>query len=173
MLFRSQNPGNPPQGFKDGGSVKGDAAFGIYPGVGKRSQKSDIGERLSSALIPQDTLDIATMLAPYGKLGKVVAAAALSGTPMDANAGNIGRLLHLVKKEAPEQLSAIREALIRTFHTGREHSVIGSTEYGGPGVVTRGSIDAVSPNMTDLKVAKRELPFQSAIDFHKIGRAHV
>lgn len=153
-------------GYRDGGSVKGDAAFGVYPGMGKRSQKSDIGDKLNASLIPQDAFDLATTIAPFGKVGKVLAAGILAGDPAEAHAGNMSSLLKLVAREAPEQFQSIRNALYRTFHTGLEHSVVGSTHMGGPSEVIQGTISSAVPNKLDIRAARRNIDQSPLIDFH-------
>jgi hypothetical protein len=165
----------PPEGHKDGGrirkyqeggSVKGDAAFSIYPGMGKRSKKSDIGDKLNASLIPQDAFDLATTIAPFGKVGKVLAAGILAGDPAEAHAGNMSSLLKLVAREAPEQFQSIRNALLRTFHTGLEHSVVGSTRIGGPSEVMQGATSSVTPNKLDIRAARKNIDQSPLIDFH-------
>lgn len=159
-------PGQTIPGYRDGGSVKGDAAFGIYPGMGKRSQKSDIGAKLNASLIPQDAFDLATTIAPFGKVGKVLAAGILAGDPAEAHAGNMTSLLKLVAREAPEQFQSIRNALYRTFHTGLEHSVVGSTHMGGPSEVIQGTTSSAIPNKLNIKAARRNIDQSPLIDFH-------
>jgi NTP pyrophosphatase (non-canonical NTP hydrolase) len=155
-------------GYKEGGSVDADeqAAFGIYPSAGKRSQKSDIGDKLNASLVPQDALDLALTVLPFGKVGKTLAAAIVSGAPAEAQAGNMSSLLKLVAREAPEQFQSIREALLRTFNTGLEHSVIGSTRMGGPSKVVQGVNDSVMPNRLDVVKARRNIDQSGLIDFH-------
>jgi hypothetical protein len=156
------------EGFSEGGSVDADekAAFGIYPSAGKRSQRSDIGDKLNASLVPQDALDLALTVLPFGKVGKTLAAAIVSGAPAEAQAGNMSSLLKLVAREAPEQFQSIREALLRTFNTGLEHSVIGSTRMGGPSQVVQGVNDSVTPNKLDVVKARRNIDQSGIIDFH-------
>ena len=163
------------EGFKEGGSVDADeqAAFGIYPSAGKRSQKSDIGDKLNASLVPQDALDLALTVLPFGKVGKTLAAAIVSGAPAEAQAGNMSSLLKLVAREAPEQFQSIREALLRTFNTGLEHSVIGSTRIGGPSQVVQGVNDSVMPNRLDVVKARRNIDQSGLIDFHTHPRQNV
>jgi hypothetical protein len=165
---RMQKPTITEAKYGDGGSVDADeqAAFGIYPSAGKRSQRSDIGEKLNSSLVPQDALDLALTVLPYGKVGKTLAAAIVSGAPAEAQAGNMSSLLKLVAKEAPEQFHSIREALLRTFNTGLEHSVIGSTRMGGPSKVVQGINDSVTPSKLDVVNARRNIDQSGLIDFH-------
>jgi hypothetical protein len=160
--------GGPVRGYKKGGSVEADeqAAFGIYPNAGKRSKKSDIGDKLNASLVPQDALDLATTIAPFGKVGKTLAAAILAGAPAEAQAGNMSSLLKLVAREAPEQFHSIREALLRTFNTGLEHSVVGSTRMGGPSRVVQGVNDSVMPSKLDVVNARRNIDQSGLIDFH-------
>jgi hypothetical protein len=164
--------GEEPPAYKTGGSVTTSdiedekAAFGVYPNAGKRSQKSDIGDRLNASLIPQDALDLAMTIAPFGKVGKTLAAAIVSGAPIEAQAGNMSSLLKLVAKEAPEQFHSIREALLRTFNTGLEHSVVGSTRTGGPSQVVQGVEASVVPNRLDVVNARRNIDQSGLIDFH-------
>jgi hypothetical protein len=155
-------------GYKEGGSVDADeqAAFGIYPSAGKRSQRSDIGDKLNASLVPQDALDLALTVMPFGKVGKTLAAAIISGAPAEAQAGNMSTLLKLVAREAPEQFQSIREALLRTFNTGLEHSVIGSTRMGGPSKVVQGINDSVTPSKLDVVNARRNIDQSGLIDFH-------
>lgn len=78
----------------------------------------------------------------------------------------LAKLRALLMREAPQQADVIRDALRQTAQTGREHSVIGLANEGGPSVVTRGTYDAVTPNRFDVKHA-RQAPGQPAIvDFH-------
>jgi hypothetical protein len=165
---RMQKPTITEAKYGDGGSVDADeqAAFGIYPSAGKRSQRSDIGDKLNASLVPQDALDLALTVLPYGKVGKTLAAAIVSGAPAEAQAGNMSSLLKLVAKEAPEQFHSIREALLRTFNTGLEHSVIGSTRMGGPSKVVQGVNDSVVPNKLDVVNARRNIDQSGLIDFH-------
>lgn len=160
--------GGPVRGYKKGGSVEADeqAAFGIYPSAGKRRQKSDIGDKLNASLVPQDALDLALTIAPFGKAGKALATAILAGAPTEAQAGNMSSLLKLVAREAPEQFQSIREALLRTFNTGLEHSVIGSTRTGGPSQVVQGKEISVIPSKADIAKAKQNLGQSGLIDFH-------
>ena len=159
-------PGQTIPGYKDGGSVKSDAAFGMYPGMGKRSKKSDIGDKLNASLIPQDALDLALTVMPFGKAGKALAAGILASDPAEAQAGNMSALLKLVAKEAPEQFQSIRNALIKSFKTGLEHSVVGSTHTGRPSGVTVGNREEVMPNAFDVSNARQRLKQSSLIDFH-------
>jgi hypothetical protein len=165
---RMQKPTITEAKYGDGGSVDADeqAAFGIYPSAGKRSQKSDIGDKLNASLVPQDALDLALTVLPYGKVGKTLAAAIVSGAPAEAQAGNMSSLLKLVAREAPEQFQSIREALLRTFNTGLEHSVIGSTRMGGPSKVVQGINDSVTPSKLDVVNARRNIDQSGLIDFH-------
>jgi hypothetical protein len=165
-LPRGHKKGGRIRKYQDGGSVKGDAAFGVYPGMGKRSKKSDIGDKLNAALIPQDAFDLATTIAPFGKVGKVLAAGILAGDPAEAHAGNMSSLLKLVAREAPEQFQSIRNALLRTFHTGLEHSVVGSTRMGGPSEVMQGATSSVTPNKLDIRAARKNIDQSPLIDFH-------
>jgi hypothetical protein len=166
--FILKGEGQSAPGYKEGGSVDADeqAAFGIYPSAGKRSQKSDIGDKLNASLVPQDALDLALTIAPFGKAGKAVATAILAGAPTEAQAGNMSSLLKLVAREAPEQFQSIREALLRTFNTGLEHSVVGSTRMGGPSQVVQGVNDSVTPNKLDVAKARRNIDQSGIIDFH-------
>jgi hypothetical protein len=165
---RMQKPTITEAKYGDGGSVDADeqAAFGIYPSAGKRSQKSDIGDKLNASLVPQDALDLALTVLPFGKVGKTLAAAIVSGAPAEAQAGNMSSLLKLVAREAPEQFQSIREALLRTFNTGLEHSVVGSTRMGGPSKVVQGVNDSVVPNKLDVVNARRNIDQSGLIDFH-------
>jgi hypothetical protein len=75
----------------------------------------------------------------------------------------------LLRREAPAQAEAAREALGRTVRTGKEHSVIGNVESGPRGVVTEGEPFTVAPNREDLKrVIQSNRP---ALDFHTHPRA--
>lgn len=67
------------------------AAFGVFPQMRPhRRGKSNIGNEMIEAMfIPQDELDVALMLLPYGKAGRLAAAAALGLAPHDAEAGKI------------------------------------------------------------------------------------
>jgi hypothetical protein len=156
------------RGYKEGGSVDADeqAAFGIYPNAGKRSQKSDIGDKLNASLVPQDALDLATTIAPFGKVGKTLATAILAGAPAEAQAGNMSSLLKLVAREAPEQFQSIREALIKAFKTDLEQSVVGSTHIGGPSQVVSGKNSSVSPSKADIAKAQQNMGQSGLIDFH-------
>jgi hypothetical protein len=160
--------GGPVRGYKKGGSVEADeqAAFGIYPSAGKRRQKSDIGDKLNASLVPQDALDLALTIAPFGKVGKTLATAILAGAPAEAQAGNMSSLLKLVAREAPEQFNSIREALIKAFKTDLEQSVVGSTHIGGPSQVVSGKNSSVSPSKADIAKAKQNLGQSGLIDFH-------
>lgn len=173
--FILKGEGQAAPGYKEGGSVDADekAAFGIYPSAGKRSQKSDIGDKLNASLVPQDALDLALTVLPFGKVGKTLAAAIISGAPAEAQAGNMSSLLKLVAREAPEQFQSIREALLRTFNTGLEHSVIGSTRMGGPSQVVQGVNDSVMPNRLDVVKARRNIDQSGLIDFHTHPRQNV
>ena len=158
-------------GYKEGGSVDADekAAFGIYPSAGKRSQKSDIGDKLNASLVPQDAVDLASMLLPFGKVGKTLAAAVISGAPAEAQAGNITSLMKLVAREAPAQAKTIREALGRAFSKDIEHSVVGSSDRGPAGTIMSGDWDSVNPNQLDiLRAVKGDRPI---VDFHTHPRA--
>lgn len=159
------------QGYKEGGSVDADeqAAFGIYPNAGKRSQKSDIGDKLNASVVPQDALDLALTVLPFGKVGKTLAAAIVSGAPAEAQAGNIASLMKLVAKEAPAQAKTIREALGRAFSKDLEHSVVGSSDRGPAGNIMSGDWDSVRPNQFDIAQAvKSDRPI---VDFHTHPRA--
>ena len=159
------------EGFKEGGSVDADeqAAFGIYPSAGKRSQKSDIGDKLNASLVPQDALDLALTVLPFGKVGKTLAAAIISGAPAEAQAGNIASLMKLVAREAPAQAKTIREALGRAFSKDLEHSVVGSSDRGPAGTIMSGDWDSVRPNQFDIAQAvKSDRPI---VDFHTHPRA--
>jgi hypothetical protein len=159
------------EGFKEGGSVDADeqAAFGIYPSAGKRSQKSDIGDKLNASLVPQDALDLALTVLPFGKVGKTLAAAIVSGAPAEAQAGNIASLMKLVAREAPAQAKTIREALGRAFSKDLEHSVVGSSDRGPAGKIMSGDWDSVRPNQFDIAQAvKSDRPI---VDFHTHPRA--
>jgi hypothetical protein len=165
------NPDAGKQGYKEGGSVDADeqAAFGIYPNAGKRSQKSDIGDKLNASLMPQDAVDLASMLLPFGKVGKTLAAAVISGAPAEAQAGNITSLMKLVAREAPAQAKTIREALGRAFSKDIEHSVVGSSDRGPAGTIMSGDWDSVNPNQLDiLRAVKGDRPI---VDFHTHPRA--
>lgn len=158
-------------GYKEGGSVDADeqAAFGIYPSAGKRSQKSDIGDKLNASLVPQDALDLALTVLPFGKVGKTLAAAIVSGAPAEAQAGNIASLMKLVAREAPAQAKTIREALGRAFSKDLEHSVVGSSDRGPAGKIMSGDWDSVRPNQFDIAQAvKSDRPI---VDFHTHPRA--
>ena len=158
-------------GYKEGGSVDADeqAAFGIYPSAGKRSQKSDIGDKLNASLVPQDAVDLASMLLPFGKVGKTLAAAVISGAPAEAQAGNITSLMKLVAREAPAQAKTIREALGKAFSKDIEHSVVGSSDRGPVGTIMSGDWDSVNPNQLDiLRAVKSDRPI---VDFHTHPRA--
>ena len=159
------------EGYKEGGSVDADeqAAFGIYPSAGKRSQKSDIGDKLNASLVPQDALDLALTVLPFGKVGKTLAAAIVSGAPAEAQAGNIASLMKLVAREAPAQAKTIREALGRAFSKDLEHSVVGSSDRGPAGKIMSGDWDSVRPNQFDIAQAvKSDRPI---VDFHTHPRA--
>jgi hypothetical protein len=162
--------GGPVRGYKEGGSVTDPtdekAAFGIYPNAGKRSQKSDIGDKLNASVIPQDALDLAMTIMPFGKVGKALATAVLTGAPTEAQAGNMSTLLKLVAKEAPEQFHSIREALVKAFKTDLEHSVVGSTHMGGPSQVVSGKNSSVSPSKADIAKAQQNMGQSGLIDFH-------
>ena len=82
------------------------AAFGHFPQMKpRRSKKSDIGNKLyESVFIPQDELDVALMLLPYGKAGRLAAAAALGLTSQDAEAGKL--------KTAVKSLQQMRDELM-------------------------------------------------------------
>jgi hypothetical protein len=134
--------------------------------MGKRSKKSDIGDKLNAALIPQDAFDLATTIAPFGKVGKVLAAGILAGDPAEAHAGNMSSLLKLVAREAPEQFQSIRNALIKSFNTGLEHSVVGSTRIGGPSQITAGEYATVKPNVVDVSNARQRIKQSPLVDFH-------
>ena len=162
--------GGPVRGYKEGGSVSEpaseQAAFGIYPNAGKRSQKSDIGDKLNASVIPQDALDLAMTIMPFGKVGKALATAVLTGAPTEAQAGNMSSLLKLVAKEAPEQFHSIREALLKAFKTDLEQSVVGSTHMGGPSQVVSGKNSSVAPSKADIAKAQQNMGQSGLIDFH-------
>ena len=162
--------------FGDGGkAVSSDngAAFGVYPSArvtpATPQQQADAlnaSKALSQFVIPQDAFDVATTIAPFGKVGKILAAGILAGDPAEAHAGNISSLLKLVAREAPEQFHSIREALLRTFNTGLEHSVVGSTNIARPAQVTAGELTSVKPNMTDISAARSKIRQSPIVDFH-------
>jgi hypothetical protein len=78
----------------------------------------------------------------------------------------LAKLRALLAREAPEQADVIRDALRQTAQTGREHSVVGLASEGGPSVITRGTVDRVTPNAFDLKAARRAPGNPQIIDFH-------
>lgn len=78
----------------------------------------------------------------------------------------LAKLRTLLAREAPEQAATIREALRQTAQTGREHSVIGLANEGGESMITRGTVDRVTPNAFDLKAARRAPGNPQIIDFH-------
>lgn len=84
-----------------GGEAQSDdgAAFGVYPQMkAKRAGKSDIGNKIVETLfIPQEPLDLALMALPFGKAGKLAAAAIMSGAPGDAEAGKVRKILEGAK----------------------------------------------------------------------------
>lgn len=77
------------------------AAFGHFPQMKPRRRgKSDIGDKIIDTLfIPHDPLDLALMAVPYGKAGRAAAAGIMALSPMDAEAGKVGKTLQAMKDE--------------------------------------------------------------------------
>jgi len=131
-----------------------------------KARVAKAAEFAADMVIPQTPFDVALTLLPFGKPGKALAAGILAGSPAEAQAGNMSALLKLVAKEAPEQFQSIRNALLRTYHSGLEHSVVGSTRIGGPSEVMQGSTSSVIPNKLDIKAARKNIDKSPLIDFH-------
>ena len=131
-----------------------------------KAKVAEAAQFAADMVIPQTPFDVALTLLPFGKPGKALAAGILAGSPAEAQAGNMSALLKLVAKEAPEQFQSIRNALLRTYHSGLEHSVVGSTRIGGPSEVIQGTISSATPNKLDLKAARKNIDKSPLIDFH-------
>jgi len=173
-----------PAGYDKGGSVRmgkgGDVEDTLDTFVAPRYRKqraipssketkarvAEAAQFAADMVIPQTPFDVALTLLPFGKPGKALAAGILAGSPAEAQAGNMSALLKLVAKEAPEQFQSIRNALLRTYHSGLEHSVVGSTRTGGPSEVIQGTISSATPNKLDLKAARKNIDKSPLIDFH-------
>ncbi|MEN9885709.1 MAG: hypothetical protein RL758_287, partial [Pseudomonadota bacterium] len=78
----------------------------------------------------------------------------------------LAKLRALLMREAPQQADVIRDALRQTAQTGREHSVIGLANEGGPSAITRGAESSVKPNAFDLRTALRAPGAPAIVDFH-------
>jgi hypothetical protein len=163
--------------YAEGGAVEETkAAFGIYPKQrGKPSSKetkkamADAVQFAAEMTIPQSLTDAGLMLIPGGKIARKAGAALIAAEAGDAEAGGLSaikKFMDMAKREAPEQAKQIREALLRTLQTGREHSVIGLANEGGESVITRGTNDSVLPNTFDLRTAKRAPGSPTIVDFH-------
>ena len=173
-----------PQNYAEGGTVRmgkgGDVEDTLDTFVAPRYRKqratpssektkakvAEAAQFAADMVIPQSAFDVALTLLPFGKPGKALAAGILAGSPAEAQAGNMSALLKLVAKEAPEQFQSIRNALLRTYHSGLEHSVVGSTRMGGPSEVIQGTTSSATPNKLDLKAARRNIDKSPLIDFH-------
>ena len=173
-----------PTGYAEGGTVRmgkgGDVEDTLDTFVAPRYRKqratpssketkakvAKASEFVADMVIPQTAFDVALTVLPFGKPGKALAAGILAGSPAEAQAGNMSALLKLVAKEAPEQFQSIRNALLRTYHSGLEHSVVGSTRTGGPSEVIQGTISSATPNKLDLKAARKNIDKSPLIDFH-------
>jgi hypothetical protein len=163
--------------YAKGGEVdETKAAFGIYPKQrAKPSSKetkaaaAEAAQFAAEMIIPQTPMDAGLMLIPGGKIARKAGAALIGLDASDAEAGGLSALRkfrELINREAPEQAKKIREALLRTQQTGREHSVIGLANEGGESVITRGTNDSVLPNTFDLRTAKRAPGSPTIVDFH-------
>jgi len=87
--------------YAEGGDARSDegAAFGVYPQIkAKRAGKSDIGDKIVDTLfVPHEPLDLALMVLPFGKVGKLAAAAIMAGAPGDAEAGKVKKIIEAAK----------------------------------------------------------------------------
>lgn len=152
------------------------AAFGIYPKQRAKPSSKETKEAAADAaqfaaemMFPQSLTDAGLMLIPGGKVARKAGAALIAIDAGDAEAGSLSALKKfrdMIRREAPEQANQIREALLRTQQTGREHSVIGLANEGGESVITRGTNDSVLPNTFDLRTAKRAPGSPTIVDFH-------
>jgi hypothetical protein len=113
-------------------------------------------------IIPQDVVDLALLPVAAGKVGAKTALALLAATgSSDADAGFLKKLL---MREAPNQADQIRQALRQSADTGLEHSVIGPSNAGPVGEITRGNQSSVTANQFDIRNALRSN--QPIVDFH-------
>lgn len=93
--------------YRKGGEVEGGgAAFGIYPKQRatpsgeevKRVMRETVPEAIQSLLVPSDVLDVAMMVAPWGKVGKLAAAGLTAMSPMEAEAGKVKTAVDLGRR---------------------------------------------------------------------------
>ena len=167
------------QGFDKSGTVDADktkAAFGIYPkqratpsSKETKAAAAEAAQFAADMLIPQTPMDAGLMLIPSAGIARKAGAALIALDAGDAEASGLSALKKfrdMIRREAPEQANQIREALLRTKQTGREHSVIGLANEGGESAITRGTNDSVLPNTFDLRTAKRAPGSPTIVDFH-------
>jgi hypothetical protein len=168
-----------PTGYAKGGEVEDTLDTFVAPRYRKQratpsSEKSKAAlaeavQFVGEMLIPQSAFDAGLMLIPGGKIARKAGAALIGLDASDAEAGSLSALKKfrdLIKREAPEQANQIREALLRTMRTGKEHSVIGLADEGGESVITKGTDSSVLPNTFDLRAAKRAPGSSAIVDFH-------
>lgn len=81
--------------------------------------------------------------------------------------GPLRRLMMLLRREAPAQAEAAREALLRSAASGREAAVIGSAELPVGGQVVLGEAGRVMPSRMDREAALIMDPTRAHVfDFH-------
>lgn len=123
--------------------AEGGAVTGHFPHMKPhRAGRSDIGEELyKTAFVPQDALDLAMMVAPYGKLGKLAAAGLAAMSPGEAEAGKLKTGVDLLRRSLfglkPSQEMKGRELVPVQRDLDRMQAELNKAERAAPKVEER------------------------------------
>ena len=155
--------------LKDGGHppIESRRKAADLPGYGQGSTgalgdvvRGFMGEKPAEPTNPSELFRLAQAL---GAFPPVAGAIGTVKRPVNA----LRALNELLRREAPEQAAAARQALNRALKTGEEHSVVGLTHSGGPGQVTSSGLRTqVKPNPQDLSRAINDPARSAILDFH-------
>lgn len=163
--------------FADGGRATPEHLHGVYPAEPRLREKYDferaksslgrMPENIAEFVIPQDMVDVAMYMFPFGKVGKVLGGGMISFNPGEAEAGKVdtARRSLLGLRSAPESSAGVLVPTVeQTVEKIAEMPVSRRTLFKGVGsqalqsmLPARGIMQALSPTNVAKEAVKEAI----------------